>query len=95
MEQQGKALSNWTGFTGEPTTKNDAIKAIRSIPKRYNQKFKKPPAPKPILQKGVEIELAKSMGLLSGEEAKQIANYLRRYFLRQPVYVSFKQQHCE
>ena len=89
-EQQPKALSNWTGFAEKPTTKEDAIKAIRGIPKKFNIKMKKPPASKPLLQKGVQTELAKSMGLLSGEEAKQLANYLKRFFFRNIVYVSVK-----
>ena len=89
-EQQPKALTNWTGFAEKPTTKEDAIKAIRGIPKKFNIKMKKPPASKPLLQKGVQTELAKSMGLLSGEEAKQLANYLKRFFFRNIVYVSVK-----
>ena len=87
-EQQPKALSNWTGFAETPTTREDAVKTIRAIPKKFNIKMKKPPASKPLLQKGVQTELAKAMGLLSGEEARQLANYLKRFFFRNVVYVS-------
>ena len=87
-EQQPKALTNWTGFGETPTTKEDAIKAIRTIPKKFNIRMKKPPTPPPILQKGVQTELAKAMGLQSGQEAKQLANYLKRFFFRNTVYVS-------
>ena len=41
-EHQPKALSNWTGFAEKPTTKEDAIKAIRGIPKKFNIKTRKP-----------------------------------------------------
>ena len=44
-EQQPKALTNWTGFGETPTTKEDAIKAIRTIPKKFNIRMKKPPTP--------------------------------------------------
>ena len=87
-EQQPQALTNWTGFAETPTTKEDAIKAIRTIPKKFNIRMKKPPTPPPILQKGVQTELAKAMGLQSGQEAKQLANYLKRFFFRNTVYVS-------
>ena len=76
-EQQAKALSNWTGFGETPT-----------IPKKFKYKAKGVPAPTPLLVGGVATELSQNMGLLSGSEARQLANYIRRYFFRDVVYVS-------
>ena len=87
-EQQPKALSNWTGFSETPTTLSDAKKAIKSIPKKFHYKPKGTPAQTPLLNKGVATELSENMGLLSGSEARQLANYIRRFFFRDVVYVS-------
>ena len=92
MEQQGKALSNWTGFADTPTTKADVEQAITNIPKRFNFKPKGVAQPTPLLTKGVPTQLSESMGLLSGGEAKQLGNYLRRYFFREVVYVRFQKK---
>ena len=87
VEQQGKALSNWTGFADTPITLAEAEEAINKIPKRFNYKPKGVPQPTHLLTKGVPTQLSESMGLLSGGEAKQLGNYLRRYFFRNVVYV--------
>ena len=87
-EQQPKALSNWTGFGETPTSLSDAKKAISAIPKKFKYKAKGVPAPTPLLVGGVATELSQNMGLLSGSEARQLANYIRRYFFRDVVYVS-------
>ena len=89
-EQQGKALSNWTGFADTPTTKADVEKGISSIPKRFHFKPRGVAQPTHLLTKGVPTQLSESMGLLSGGEAKQLANYLRRNFFREVVYVRFQ-----
>ena len=87
-EQQPKALSNWTGFGETPTSLSDAKKAISAIPKKFKYKAKGVPAPTPLLVGGVATELSQNMGLLLGSEARQLANYIRRYFFRDVVYVS-------
>ena len=87
-EQQPKALSNWTGFGETPTSLSDAKKAISAIPKKFKYKAKGVPAPTPLLVGGVATELSQNMGLLSGSETRQLANYIRRYFFRDVVYVS-------
>ena len=87
--QQGKALTNWTGFSENPTSKEEAQAAVQAIPKRFNYRPKGAPQASPLLTKGVPTELSDSMGLMSGGEAKQCANYLRRYFFRNVVYVRF------
>ena len=87
-EHQPKALSNWTGFGETPTSLSDAKKAISAIPKKFKYKAKGVPAPTPLLLGGVATELSQNMGLLSGSEARQLANYIRRYFFRDVVYVS-------
>ena len=87
-EQQPKALGNWTGFGETPSSLSDAKKAISAIPKKFKYKAKGVPAPTPLLVGGVATELSQNMGLLSGSEARQLANYIRRYFFRDVVYVS-------
>ena len=94
-EQQAKALSNWTGFGETPTSLSDAKKAISAIPKKLKYKAKGVPAPTPLLVGGVATELSQNMGLLSGSEARQLANYIRRYFFRDVVYVSASTEFCE
>ena len=86
-EQQTRALSNWGGFMDPPTSKADAQAAIKSISKKFQYRAKGVPQPKPILKKGVATEVSDTMGLLSGSEAKQLANYIKRYFFRNIVYV--------
>ena len=87
-EQQSKALSNWTGFGETPTSLSDAKKAISAIPKMFKYKAKGVPAPTHFLVGGAATELSQNMVLLSGSEARQLANYIRRYFFRDVVYVS-------
>ena len=89
VEQQGKALSNWTGFADTPTTLAEAEEAINKIPKRFSYKPKGVPQQTHLLTEGVPTLLSESMGLLSGGEAKQLGNYLTRYFFRDIVYVRF------
>ena len=69
QEQQGIALSNWTGFSDEATTRAKAEEAIKNTPKRFHYKPKGVPQAKPLLTKGVPTQLSESMGLLSGGEA--------------------------
>ena len=90
MSSKKSSLSNWTCFVETPTTKADVEKAITNIPKRFHFKPKGVTQPTPLLTKGVPTQLSESMGLLSGGDAKQLANYLRRYFFREVVYVRFQ-----
>ena len=94
-EQQPRALGNWTGFGETPTTLSDAKKAISAISKKFKYKAKGVPAPTPLLVAGVATELSQNMGLLSGSEARQLANYIRRYFFWNVVYVSVQTEFCE
>ena len=71
-----------------PTTYEEALTAVFQIPKKFRYKVRGVPAKKLILEKGVPTELSESMGLLSGSNARQLANYLKRFYFREVVYVS-------
>ena len=90
-EQQPKSIaSNWLGFSESPTTYEEALQAVHKIPKKFRYKVRGVPAKRPIQEKGVPTELSESMGLLSGSIARQLANYLKRFYFREVVYVSSK-----